>query len=70
MLAARDATNSRTDVGAVFPNEGSDHGFDITIPVSTIGTHTVDVYAIDSTADGDNPLLGRTTVVVTAPVLP
>jgi hypothetical protein len=63
------ADRSRTDVGAVYPNEGADHGFDVTVPVATIGAHTVDVYALDSTGDGDNPLLGRTTVVVTAPVI-
>jgi hypothetical protein len=60
------ASGERTDVGTVFPVEGSDHGFDITVPVATIGTHVVDVYALDSTGDGDNPLLGRTNVVVTS----
>ncbi len=63
------ADRSRTDVGAVYPAAGDDHGFDVTVPIASIGTHTVDVYALDSSADGDNPLLRRSTVVITAPVV-
>ena len=67
-VIATDATASaaRTDVGTAFPVYGPNHGFFITVPIATGGTHTVDVYAIDSTGNGNNPLLGRMSVVVTA----
>ena len=63
------AAATRTDVGAVFPTFGANHGFFITLPIPTLGTHTVDVYAIDSSGNGNNPLLGRRTVEITGSAL-
>jgi len=63
------ANATRSDVGAAFPTFGSDHGYFITLPIPTLGTHTVDVYGIDSTGNGNNPLLGRRTVEITGSAL-
>ncbi len=62
------AGDARSDVGAVYSASGANHGFSIQVPIATLGTHTVDVYAIDSTGNGNNPLLRRSSVVITAPV--
>src|SRR4029079_3996767 len=40
------------------------HGYDVTVPVPADGAHTVDVYAIDSTGSGVNPLLAQDNVMV------
>jgi hypothetical protein len=60
------ANASRPDVGAAFPTYGANHGYFISVPIATLGTHTVDIYALDSTGNGNNPLLGRMGVVVTS----
>jgi hypothetical protein len=56
------ADGSRTDVGSAFPGFGDGHGFSTTLTLSSSGSHTIDVYAIDSSGNGDNPLLARKTV--------
>ncbi len=63
------ADGARADVGAVYPTSGPNHGFVTSVPIATVGSHTVDVYAIDSTANGNNPLLAHNTVVITSSVL-
>src|SRR5438046_5044575 len=60
------ASGSRADVATAFPAFGANHGFDVTVPVAADGSHTIDVYAIDSTANGNNPLLARSTANVSA----
>src|SRR5207253_1812028 len=65
VLSANATANAlRTDVGAAFPTLGSNHGFAVTVPVAAGGSHLVDVYAIDSTGNGNNPLLARHAVTV------
>lgn len=59
------ADNPRADIAAAFPGFGTNHGFDITIPVDD-GQHTVDVYAINTGRGTVNPLLGRRVVNVSA----
>jgi hypothetical protein len=56
------ADGSRTDVASAFPGFGDAHGFSTTLTLSSTGSHTIDVYAIDSSGNGDNPLLARKTV--------
>ncbi|SDD82207.1 hypothetical protein SAMN05216410_0222 [Sanguibacter gelidistatuariae] len=56
------ADGSRPDVASVYGN-GAAHGFDVNIP-SSGGTHSVCVYAIDS-SKGANTYLGCSTVTVT-----
>jgi hypothetical protein len=51
------ASGSRPDVGAVYPAYGSNHGFDVSVPVGP-GSHTVCVYAINVPAPAVNPPLG------------
>jgi hypothetical protein len=63
-VATVNAASSRSDVAAIYPSEGANHGYDVTVPVSAGGSHVVDVYAIDSTLNGNNPLLERNTVTV------
>ena len=46
----------RTDVGAAFPTLGSNHGFAVTVPVAAGGSHIVDVYALDSTGNGNTAI--------------
>ena len=59
------ASSARPDVARVH-GVGENHGFDISIPLSS-GDHTVCVYAIDATV-GKNPLLGcKTTAVADSP---
>ena len=57
------ASGSRPDVGAVYPAYGSNHGYDVSVPVGP-GSHTVCVYAINVPAPAVNPQLGCRTVVV------
>lgn len=59
------ANQSRTDVGAAYPGEGNLHGFDATM-ATTVGSHQVCVYGIDSSG-GPNTGLGCRTVVTTRP---
>lgn len=61
--AAATAAVERPDVDSSLSGFfGPDHGFSITLP-STVGTHSVCVYAIDP-ATGTNPLLGCRNVTV------
>ncbi len=53
----------RPDVGAAFPLYGDDHGFDVTVPLSS-GPHRVCVYAINKAGNDTNPLLACRDVVV------
>lgn len=64
-VARLTADQSRTDVGAAYPGQGNLHGFDATT-VTTVGTHQVCVYGIDSSG-GPNTGLGCRTVVTTRP---
>ena len=48
----------RPDIGAAFPDNGSEHGFDITLPISP-GPHSVCLYAI-SIGKGRNDIIGCT----------
>ncbi|WP_125774490.1 hypothetical protein [Antribacter gilvus] len=61
LTAATTAAGSRPDVQAVY-RRGAAHGFDLTLR-TTVGQHTVCVYAIDSTG-GPNPRIGCGTVQV------
>jgi hypothetical protein len=56
------ADQTRTDVGQAYPAYGSQHGFSGTVRAAS-GTHTVCVYAIDTTGD-DNPILACRAVTV------
>lgn len=51
----------RPDIGSAFPDDGSAHGFDITLPISP-GSHSICLYAI-SIGKGRNDIIGcaRTT---------
>jgi hypothetical protein len=60
------ANQSRPDVGAAYPGAGAQHGFDATL-ATTLGTHQVCVYGIDS-ASGQNTTLGCRTVNTIRPV--
>jgi len=59
---ATTADRARTDIGRLYPDNGPNHGFDLTV-TSTPGTHSVCTYAINNGAGG-NSLLGCSTVVV------
>lgn len=52
------ASNTREDVGAIWPSIGSAHGFDLTIPISNSGAQNVCLYGINSAGGGSNKLLG------------
>src|SRR5688572_22478051 len=54
------ADGSRTDVAAAYPVFGAAHGFSATLSLASSGSHTIDVYGIDSSGNGDNPLFFRT----------
>jgi hypothetical protein len=51
------ADDARADVGRAFPSYGANHGYDITIPVSS-SVGSLCAYAINSQPPGPNPLLG------------
>ncbi|AMM21698.1 hypothetical protein AX769_18025 [Frondihabitans sp. PAMC 28766] len=63
------ANAARADVGARFPNYGSNHGFSVTLSEKQ-GTHSVCAYAINVGAAASNPRLGvcRTVVVNQPPI--
>ncbi|AWB95914.1 hypothetical protein DCE93_09765 [Agromyces badenianii] len=61
------ANGERPDLAAVYPANGTKHGFGATMPASP-GTHTVCAYGIN-TAAGGNSLLGCRVVQVTAPIV-
>lgn len=48
---------SRPDVGAAFPDLGSDHGFEIFTPAAP-GSHEVCAFALNAVGPGGNTLLG------------
>ena len=49
---------SRPDVPAVFPGTGPTSGFDVTVPTSGAGPHTVCAFAITTGGGTGNTLLG------------
>ncbi|MGH3658363.1 MAG: hypothetical protein ACRDUA_17050, partial [Micromonosporaceae bacterium] len=57
------ASVSRGDVGAGFPEWGSEHGFDTVIPWTADGTAVVSAYAINL-GGGSNSFLGSRTIAV------
>lgn len=61
------ANTLREDVNAVY-GCGNYHGFDITVPVTVTetGTHSIEVYALNTNANGDNKYLGHKDVTITA----
>ena len=61
------ANTLREDVNAVY-GCGNYHGFDITVPVTVAetGTHSIEVYALNTNASGDNKYLGHKDVTITA----
>ena len=61
------ANTLREDVNAVY-GCGNYHGFDITVPatVAETGTHSIEVYALNTNASGDNKYLGHKDVTITA----
>jgi len=64
-VLARTASDARPDIGAA-QGMGDNHGYALLV-AATAGTHTVCVYAIDSTPAGPNPQLGCRDITVTAP---
>jgi subtilisin family serine protease len=56
------AALARPDVAAASPGYGANHGFAVNVSAPSGGAHQVCVYAIDSSANGDNPSLGCRTV--------
>ena len=57
-VSAFTADNTRTDVGAVYPGYGDDHGYSARIDNVSSGPHTVCTYAINAGVRDTNPLLG------------
>ena len=57
-LGAFAANGSRPDLAAPFPFMGTQHGYASTVGMSTVGHHTVCVYAINAGPPDQNPLLG------------
>jgi hypothetical protein len=55
------ADRSRPDVGAAFPAYGSNHGYTLTLDVTT-GSHQVCIYGINSGPGATNPRLNCATV--------
>lgn len=53
----------RPDVASVY-GVGSYHGFDFTFNVDSVGSHTVDVYAINNVSGQHNPKIGTKNVVI------
>ncbi len=51
------ANGNRPDVGAAYPDLGSAHGFDVTVPATTPGDASVCIYGIN-VGPGSNRLLG------------
>ena len=51
------ANQARSDVGAIYPSQGPNHGFSADIPVSTGGSHQVCIFAINI-GPGANMQLG------------
>ncbi|MGZ6962691.1 MAG: glucosaminidase domain-containing protein [Acidimicrobiia bacterium] len=63
MLTRVLASASRADIGAMFPANGSAHGYDLVLPATN---GTLCVYAIDPTG-GNNPSVGCRTIPAAAP---
>jgi hypothetical protein len=60
------ATRSRADVGGKYPEAGSRHGFDVSIPTVKSGAQPVCAYAIDIAPGADSLLGCRTTRIPVA----
>ena len=52
------ASGSRPDLSGPYPFMGTPHGYESTVGVSTVGHHTVCVYAINAGPPDQNPLVG------------
>ncbi|WP_164479198.1 SpoIID/LytB domain-containing protein [Nakamurella antarctica] len=61
------ADQRRADVGAAYPGVGDSHGFDVWLPTSGRGLHSVCVYAINIGFGTGNPSLGCRSVMVGGP---
>lgn len=62
------ASDVRTDVGKAYAGYGDQHGFHVTVPVSSPGPHAVCAYAINLSSGTVNPNIGcRTLTISTAP---
>jgi hypothetical protein len=62
-FAARTTANLlRADVAAAFPGYGATHGFALTVPVHSGGTHQICAYAINRGLGNTNPRFGCATV--------
>jgi hypothetical protein len=61
------ATQERSDLLALFPRAGADHGFDASFPVVGSGRQRLCVYALDI-GPGSDKLLGCRTVGVPVPI--
>ena len=61
------ANTLREDVNTVY-GCGNYHGFDITVPVTVAetGNHSIEVYALNTNASGNNKYLGHKDVTITA----
>jgi hypothetical protein len=65
-VSASSADITNADVLAAHPAAGANHGFAVTMPAPTAaGKHFACVYAIGAALDGNNPLIGCRTVVIT-----
>jgi hypothetical protein len=57
------ANATRTDIPGVYPQFGTDHGFNRVIPTSKTGSVPVYVYAVNTGAGADKLLAGRKVVI-------
>ncbi|WP_164479199.1 CAP domain-containing protein [Nakamurella antarctica] len=57
------ASQSRSDVGAVYPGTGSNHGFRQALSITAEGNHNLCAYVISASA-GSNQSLGCKTIVI------
>ena len=62
------ANTLRTDVNAVYPGVGNNHGYNTTITTTKRGTQEVYIYAINASGTaGGNTLIGKGTIVISEP---
>jgi glycoside hydrolase-like protein len=62
------ASRPRKDVAAEFPEAGSRHGFDTSLPIVKSGRQRVCAYALDLAAPGEDRMLGCKGVTVAVPI--